>query len=232
MFQTATILATLVLTAPTGASGCVHGVTGSMGCDGPICVGETIDCRFTMTHADQCEDSTQIAQAWAIVESASGDVRVPALGNLPIVTVFGNTTAVVGGVLPVIIGPPGSTRGLPGLPDPGRVTFGIDGYRVDASDPDRLDIDGWVRYQDFCDGPDTPPGCDTGTVQFVLSNLISVQRPCVADITGNCDVGFSDVLAILAAWSNAGGPEDVDGSGTVGFGDVLFVLGAWGACGE
>ena len=54
--------------------------------------------------------------------------------------------------------------------------------------------------------------------------------PCLEDVNGNDDVEFGDVLAILAAWGNDGGPEDVDGSGTVGFGDILAVLGAWGPC--
>ena len=40
----------------------------------------------------------------------------------------------------------------------------------------------------------------------------------------------ADVLAVLAAWGNAGGPEDLDGSGTVDFGDILVVLAAWGPC--
>ena len=43
-------------------------------------------------------------------------------------------------------------------------------------------------------------------------------------------VDFGDVLEILAAWGNPGGPEDLDGSGTVDFGDILVVLAAWGPC--
>ena len=39
---------------------------------------------------------------------------VPAMGNLEIVAVAGNTTAVVGGSLPINLGPPGSVLG--GLP--------------------------------------------------------------------------------------------------------------------
>ncbi len=53
---------------------------------------------------------------------------------------------------------------------------------------------------------------------------------CEADLDGTGDIGFGDILAILAAWGNAGGPEDLDGSGTVDFGDLLVVLGAWGPC--
>jgi len=53
---------------------------------------------------------------------------------------------------------------------------------------------------------------------------------CPADVDSDGSVGFSDVLAVLAAWSSAGGRADADGDGIVGFGDVLFVLSAWGAC--
>ena len=51
-----------------------------------------------------------------------------------------------------------------------------------------------------------------------------------ADLDGSGAVDFADILAILSAWGNAGGPEDLDGSGTVGFGDILVVLGEWGPC--
>ena len=47
---------------------------------------------------------------------------------------------------------------------------------------------------------------------------------------GSGDVNFADVLAILAAWGNEGGPEDVDGNGVVEFADLLAVLAAWGPC--
>ena len=43
-------------------------------------------------------------------------------------------------------------------------------------------------------------------------------------------VDFGDILAILSAWGNKGGPEDLDGSGVVDFGDLLIVLAAWGPC--
>jgi len=69
---------------------------------------------------------------------------------------------------------------------------------------------------------------------FVNANnavLAAMPPDCPEDIDGNDDVGFSDVLAILAAWGPCGGcDEDVDGSGDVGFSDVLAVLAAWGPC--
>ena len=43
-------------------------------------------------------------------------------------------------------------------------------------------------------------------------------------------VGVEDLLAIIATWGNAGGPEDIDGSGMVGTGDLLIILDDWGWC--
>jgi hypothetical protein len=57
-----------------------------------------------------------------------------------------------------------------------------------------------------------------------------VVPTCVADLDDSGAVDFADILAILGAWGNPGGPEDLDGSGTVDFGDILVVLGAWGPC--
>ncbi len=51
-----------------------------------------------------------------------------------------------------------------------------------------------------------------------------------ADLDDSGAVDFGDILAILSAWGNKGGPEDLDGSGTVDFGDILIVLAAWGPC--
>ncbi len=52
------------------------------------------------------------------------------------------------------------------------------------------------------------------------------------DLDGNGVVDFGDILVVLAAWDNKGGPEDLDGSGFVDFGDLLIVLAAWGPCEE
>ena len=39
-----------------------------------------------------------------------------------------------------------------------------------------------------------------------------------------------DIVAVLAAWGNEGGPEDLDGNGVVNFDDLLLLLAAWGPC--
>jgi hypothetical protein len=55
----------------------------------------------------------------------------------------------------------------------------------------------------------------------------------VADVNGDGDVGFGDVLALIGAWGPcAACVEDLDGSGDVGFGDLLVIIAGWGPCSE
>jgi hypothetical protein len=60
---------------------------------------------------------------------------------------------------------------------------------------------------------------------------IRVGPACPADIDGDGNVGFSDLLSVLTFWGPCPGcPEDVDGDGDVGFTDLLAVLSGWGPC--
>ncbi|MFK7959812.1 MAG: hypothetical protein AB8G96_04735 [Phycisphaerales bacterium] len=55
--------------------------------------------------------------------------------------------------------------------------------------------------------------------------------PCVGDVDMDGMVGFTDVVAVLAAFGPCPGcPADVTGDGTVSFDDLLAVLSAWGPC--
>lgn len=72
---------------------------------------------------------------------------------------------------------------------------------------------------------------------LVVADRTSVRAyrtatPCPGDVDESGDVGFNDLLAVLAAWGPCKGdcPEDVDQSGDVGFNDVLIVLANWGPC--
>ena len=68
---------------------------------------------------------------------------------------------------------------------------------------------------------------------LVIEYLLAHPRPspCPADFDGSGDVGFADLLAILASWGVCSRcPQDLDGDGVVGFGDLLEVLAAWGEC--
>jgi len=76
----------------------------------------------------------------------------------------------------------------------------------------------------------------SGTLNLFLKDGNQIEREqlnstsCLADLDGSGAVDFGDILTVLAAWGNIGGPEDLDGSGTVDFGDLLIVLANWGPC--
>ncbi len=77
----------------------------------------------------------------------------------------------------------------------------------------------------------------SGAVAYVADGEFGLQvidvsscELCPADLDGSGSVDFGDILAILSAWGNKGGPEDLDGNGVVDFGDLLIVLAAWGPC--
>jgi hypothetical protein len=68
-------------------------------------------------------------------------------------------------------------------------------------------------------------GTEAATVRYDV-----VGGACPADLDGSGDVGFGDLLLLLAAWGPCCCPEDLDGSGDVGFGDLLLLLASWGPC--
>lgn len=62
---------------------------------------------------------------------------------------------------------------------------------------------------------------------------VSVRTVCVADVDASGEVGFEDLLAVLAAWGPCEGcSTDIDDSGFVDFDDLLTLLSAWGPCPE
>ncbi len=85
---------------------------------------------------------------------------------------------------------------------------------------------------DDCNHNEIPDLCEIaqGLGEDVNGDGILDECQCVGDVDGSGMVDFGDILAILAAWGNMGGPEDLDGSGVVDFGDLLIVLAAWGPC--
>lgn len=66
----------------------------------------------------------------------------------------------------------------------------------------------------------------------VLQSREQNRTLCAPDLDASGDVGFADLLAILAAWGPCGVPcpQDLDANGDVGFADLLTVLSAWGPC--
>ena len=55
--------------------------------------------------------------------------------------------------------------------------------------------------------------------------------PCAADLDGDDEVGFGDILVLLAQWGPCSGcSADLDGDDAVGFQDLVSLLAAWGPC--
>lgn len=65
-------------------------------------------------------------------------------------------------------------------------------------------------------------GYDLGRGAAYLYDL-----PLQADINGDGVVNTQDLLMLLAAWGNPGGPEDINGDGIVDTADLLILLAHW-----
>ena len=104
-----------------------HGIDPSQSCEGPKCVGDSVNCRIDIEYNDDCGDAIKIRGAWFILDPDGSPTRLPATGNLWVFEATGNATVQVSlGDPPVpldsplFVGPPGSTNfGLLGLPNPG-----------------------------------------------------------------------------------------------------------------
>lgn len=148
-----------------------HGATIAKGCNDPKIPGNTTDCEFTVGYNDSAGDTISVDEAWDVEDFGGDNVRVPAVGNLPIVAVTGNTTCTVAGALPCKIGKSGSIlSGLPGTAGNGSVTFGSNTYVIQTNDPDPLPDQANSKVHDLCDDPNTF-GCDgsSNTLQFTSS---------------------------------------------------------------
>lgn len=137
----------------------LHGIAIAKGCVSPLCEGETTNCDVQIGYNDGFGDTIRLLSAWDVQDFGGDNVRVPAVGDLPIVAVGGNTNCMVGGSLPCEIGPAGSTlNGLPGTDAPGFVRFQQNTYVIQPDDPDVLRDQATVEWMDLCDAPDTS-GC-------------------------------------------------------------------------
>ena len=55
---------------------------------------------------------------------------------------------------------------------------------------------------------------------------------CSADLDVSGEIGFGDLLALLAVWGPCGAPcpQDLNDDASIDFADLLAVLSAWGPC--
>ncbi len=110
-------------------------------------------------------------------------------------------------------------QGQPGAPDKvliGQFTVANPGPNAD------------VFVQMFVDGIHTNAG---GVVERFQIPVVVGPRVCPADLDGNGNIEYPDLLTLLAAWDTyPDGPPDFNGDGVVGVPDLLTLLAAWGAC--
>lgn len=104
---------------------------------------------------------------------------------------------------------------LAGPADPGGYAIGLGVHSVDSCCGA-----GVAQYADVSSGDEDANG-----------DGIPDACTCPGDIDGSGDVGFGDVVSLLASWGPCPGcPADLDGDDVVGFTDLVTVLAAWGPC--
>jgi uncharacterized membrane protein len=66
-----------------------------------------------------------------------------------------------------------------------------------------------------------------GDIEAWIAHL---GHPCPGDLNDDDVVNVRDLLIVVAAFGDAGGPADLDGDGVVDVRDLLLLLSLWGAC--
>jgi hypothetical protein len=190
--------------APIARAACQHGVSTFKTCDSPrrscatnadcddglqctddVCdvfgLSNVTDCLITLTNADTCGDTTKIVEAFDVQDLGGDNVRVPAVGNLPIDAINGNAVCCAGPVLPCFVAPAGAVGvisnaasgcgnlPLPGVATTGSVEFRQNTYVIQPNDPNPLPDQGTFKAQDLCNAGAS--GCSMGinTVQFTAA---------------------------------------------------------------
>ncbi|MBI1825045.1 MAG: IPTL-CTERM sorting domain-containing protein [Planctomycetes bacterium] len=156
-----------------------HGEGATASCQGR-CVGETLSCNSTSAYVDMLGDAIRLEEAF---DTVHGNVRVPAVGNLPIIRVLGNAVCTNSGgacnpatgancVFPCLVGQGGSTAGdpsigltLPGIATNGSVRVTDNQYVILPSDVGNLGNQFTFVGTDLCTSccSNCPQTCDTAT---------------------------------------------------------------------
>lgn len=115
---------------------------------------------------------------------------------------------------------------------------------VDLAPPVNCDCNG-NAWRDLCDIEDgqsldcnadaIPDECEIAEgAADCNKNGILDSCECPGDVSGDCLMGFADVLAVIGAWGPCKGacPADVTRDGEVGYADILEILRTWGPCGS
>ena len=110
----------------------------------------------------------------------------------------------------------------------------IDAADNTAATTGDLDLVGNPRFvDDTCASDDgaadgVNPPVDMGAYEFMGTS----PSPNPADVNGDCEVGFPDLLLLLQLWGPCPGPPadcpaDINGSGTVDIIDFKLLLASW-----
>ena len=116
---------------------------------------------------------------------------------------------------------------------PGCTTQVLATRDVDACQPDQISLtdpgDGFFYAVVETLTGDVP--CGRNYTLRAICGPIDPPNPCPADIDGDDEVGFGDLVTLLSSWGpNPGSPADFDENGTVDFTDLVTLLSAWGPC--
>jgi len=68
--------------------------------------------------------------------------------------------------------------------------------------------------------------CANGTFSERI-HILSPAPPEPGDLSGNCLIGFTDLVMLLGRWGTVDEEADLDESGIVDAGDILYILEAW-----
>ncbi|MBI3833812.1 MAG: hypothetical protein HY287_05735 [Planctomycetes bacterium] len=181
--------------------GLEHGNGGTAACQNR-CVGDTLDCTATFRYLDQLLDPVLVKAAFNTVH---GNVRDPAVGNLPIISIVGNAVCTDSGgacnpatgancAFPCLVGPggkgcsdAGTSLSLPGAPQNGSVRVADRNmYTILVTDIGSLPNTFSFTQRDLCDSAcsDCPANDDSATAS--ASSLVPNCNDSNACTTDTC----------------------------------------------
>jgi len=113
-----------------------------------------------------------------------------------------------------------------------------DAYDIANASSLDCDVDGipdeciWADPEADCDGNGVPDLCDIrdGSQVDQNQNGIPDDCECLGDVTGDGTVNVLDIVAVILAWGEPGGPADLDFNGDVGLSDLLLVIEQYASC--